>query len=130
MAGKSTYLENALLNWAFKNSAFPAVPTIKIHLFTTAPTDDAAGTEVGAGIGYTAKTTAVSDWTTSTTGQTSNATILNFGTASASWGTVTHFEIRDSSGNRLWNGTLTTPRTISATDSAQFGIGAFVINED
>ena len=129
MAGKSTYLENAVLNWAFKNTAFPAVPTLRIHLLTSAPTDDAPGTEVSGG-GYTAKTTAPTDWTTSTTGQTSNATILSFGTASASWGTVTHFEIRDTSGNRLWNGTLTTPRTINATDSAQFGVGAFVINED
>src|SRR5260221_10682136 len=43
MAGKSTYLEDKLLNW-MKGTAFGAAPaTVYVALFTTAPADDGTG---------------------------------------------------------------------------------------
>src|SRR5260221_5898206 len=50
MAGKSTYLEDKMLNW-MKGTAFGAAPaTVYVALFTTAPADDGTGAvEVSGG---------------------------------------------------------------------------------
>ena len=53
----SNYLEEAVLNHVFRNTALPVVSTLRVGLFTAAPTDAGGGTEVTGG-GYTRQTVA------------------------------------------------------------------------
>lgn len=47
----TNYLEEAVLNHVFRNTALPVVSTLRVGLFTAAPTDAGGGTEVTGG-GY------------------------------------------------------------------------------
>lgn len=47
----SNYAEEAILNHVFRNTAMPVVSTLRVGLFTVAPTDAGGGTEVTGG-GY------------------------------------------------------------------------------
>ena len=55
----STYLESALLNHVFRNTPLTSPASIRIALFTAAPTDAGGGTEV-SGSGYARQTVAFS----------------------------------------------------------------------
>ena len=65
-------------------------------------------------------------------GAASNAAAISFPTATASWGTVTHYALFDaaSSGNMLRWAALTASKTIGSGDTASFAIGALQMTED
>lgn len=127
---KSDFLENALLGHQVGKTAY-TMPTAYIGLFTAAPSDAGGGTEVTGG-SYVRKATVGADWSTPASGSISNATVLTYVTASASWGAVTHFGIFDASsgGNLLRWAVLTTPKTIGSGDVASWPIGNLVATED
>lgn len=145
MAGFSNYLRNKLVDWFHRGDSFTPPTTVYIALVTTTPTASTAGTEA-TGTGYARQSVASStsawaatnadgsttDPSTGTTGTTSNNAIINFGTAGASWGTVTYWEMYDAStsGNRLMYGQIVdsggaaAPRTIASGDPVSFPISA------
>jgi hypothetical protein len=127
---KTDYLENKLLDHQTGKTAY-TMPSVWIGLFTVAPSDSGGGTEVTGG-SYARKSTAGADWTAASGGSTSNATVQTFVTASASWGTVTHFGLFDAatSGNLLRWAALTTSKAIGSGDVASFPIGNLVLTED
>lgn len=127
---KSDYLENKLLDHQVGKTSY-TMPTAYVALFTAAPSDTGGGTEVTGG-SYARKTTAGADWNAAASGSTSNANALTFPTATASWGTVTHWGIYDASsaGNLLRWAALTTSKTIASGDTASFAAGALVLTED
>lgn len=155
MASMTDFLENKLVDWFFRAQAIgitgataaagtgPA--TLYYALFTATPSDTGGGTEVTGG-SYTrvglasslanmAGTQSPGSTTASagTTGTTSNNAAITFPAPSASWGTITHFAIFDavSSGNMLFWGALTAPKTINSGDAApSFVIGAFTCQFD
>jgi hypothetical protein len=134
MAGKSDFLENAVLNKVFNATAFPASSPVFVALFTAAPTDAGGGTEVSgnayARVSVTANST---NFLTSTAGTTNNLIAITFPQATPSgWGVVTHFGIFDAStaGNLLYWAALTASKTIDPLDTVSFAIGALVITED
>jgi hypothetical protein len=127
---KSDYAENKVNELLVGKTAF-TLPTAYVALFTAAPSDSGGGTEVTGG-SYARKSTAGADWNTSSGGSISNANAITFVTASASWGTVTHWAVFDASsaGNMLFWAILTNSKTIGSGDTASFAAGALVHTED
>lgn len=132
MAGKTSYLEAKLIDHTHGKTAY-TMPTVYVGLFTAAPTDAGGGTEVTGG-SYARKSTAGTDWNAASgnPASASNATSITFVTATASWGTATHFGHFDAAtaGNLLRWGALTTSKTISSGDTASFAAGSLTTTED
>ena len=128
MAGNlSTYVENAIGNW-IRGGATPAATTTAYVGLWTADDGLEAGTitsEVSGG-SY-AREEFISD--ASANGVISNNANITFTTATAAWGTVTHFAIIDALtvGNVLAHGALTASRVIADGDTAQFNTGTLVL---
>ena len=64
-------------------------------------------------------------------GATENSSVVTFPTATANWGAVTHFGIRDAltGGNLLYHGALSSARTILSGDTAKWNAGDLDITE-
>jgi len=124
MAAMSNYLEDALVNHVLRNTAFTTPGTsVYVSLFTTDPTDAGNGTEVTGGSYARIQVTA---WTApSSNGTTANTNAITFPTATASWGTVTHFGIHDAltTGNLLIHGILSAQKVVGDGDVFQFAAG-------
>ena len=108
--------------------------SLYVALFTTSPTDTGvAGTEVSGGA-YARKICDV--WDAAAAGASENTAAITFATATALWGTVTHFLLLDdpsgaaSSSNTLIWATITPNRTIGIDDVAKYAIGALDITLD
>jgi hypothetical protein len=109
----SNYLETALLNHAFRGTAYTQPSGLYLALFTSDPGEANTGTEV-SGNAY-----ARQSFSGSVSGDTFTAsTNIEFPAATASWGTITHVGIFDAltSGNLLASGALTTSRAIGSGD--------------
>jgi hypothetical protein len=127
---KTDFAENKVLDHTTGKATWAAV-TARVGLFTAAPSDAGGGTEVTGGA-YARVTTSAADWNTAASGSTSNANAITFPTASASWGTVTHFGIFDAAtgGNLLRWAALGTSKAIGSGDTASFAAGSLVLTED
>lgn len=132
------YVENKLIDVVLRGTAFSesAPASLYVALFTSACGDTAGGTEVSGGAyARVAIARSVSAWkstngTTSgassgTTGVSTNAGVINFGTSTGSWGTVTHWGLYDAStaGNLWVCGTLTS-QVIPSGAAVQFNADA------
>lgn len=135
----SNYSAQALLNSFFgKTSNFGALasaPTIHVALFNTKPGEDGTGgTEVSGG-GYARVETAASDWNNATNADPSevtNANEIDFGTATASWGTVTSVGFYDAGtgGNMLFAADLTSSKSVGEDDAFKFPVGELKLRAD
>lgn len=133
MAGKSDYLENAVLDHLLGKTTYTAPATLYIALFTAAPTDAGGGTEVtGGSYARAAVTNNTTNFPNASEGAKSNSVAVAFAQATASWGTVTHLGIFDAltSGNLLYWAALTTPKTIQNGDAVSFAAGQLQFTED
>lgn len=132
MANASDFLENQIIAHVFRTGSFTKPAGLWIALFTVAPNDAGGGTEVVAG-GYArvARAPLDANWTAPTggNGQTANVAAIDFGTASANWGTITHFGIFDAltAGNLIAWGALTASRTVNSGDAFQIPAGQLTI---
>lgn len=120
MSQATDYLENKIAGHVFGGAAYTAPATHYVALFTTAPDDTGAGTEVSGG-SYARQSMAFT-----VTGDTaSNTANVEFPKATASWGTVTHFAIYDavSAGNMMCYGTLTASKAVASGDTLRFNAG-------
>lgn len=138
MAAMTDYLENKLIDQLLRGQTAPTTADIYIALFTTAPSDSAAGTEPsGNGYARAHVVSALSAWSgtqsagsttasSGSTGTTSNNSTITFPTPTAGWGTVTHFGVFDAatSGNMLFHGALTISKTINQDDTVAFPAGS------
>lgn len=107
-----------------------ALSNVYVGLFTSTPSDSAAGTEVSGG-SY-ARVDSKTKWATPSAGSVATNAAVTFPTATADWGTVTHFALFDAitSGNRLMWGALTASKTVSNGDTASFASGALTLTLD
>jgi hypothetical protein len=128
----SDYLENKLLDRLLRNQAFTQ-PALHVALLTAAPSDSGGGTEC---IGGSYARVAVSNDNTNFpqcavtgTPTKSNATAIVFPTATAAWGTATHWAIYDAAtvGNLLVHGPLSTPRYVASGDTPRIAAGQIAI---
>jgi hypothetical protein len=127
MAGSaSNYLENKLIDHSLGTTTFTKPTTVYAALYTVAPSDSSAGTEVTGG-SYARQAITFS---AASSGSTSNNTNVDFNTMPAV--TVVSVAVLDdpTAGNMLYHGTLTTNRTVLDGDSIRIASGALVISLD
>ena len=141
MAAMSDYLENKLIDQIFRGQSAPVTTTLYVGLFTSTPSDSAAGTEPsGNGYARVSVTSGLTTWagTQSTgstdassgaSGTTSNNGAITFPAPTSNWGTVTHFGVFDAatSGNLLFHGALTVTKTINQDDTVAFPAGSLSV---
>jgi hypothetical protein len=105
--------------------------TLYAALFTAAPGETGGGTEVSGG-SYARQLMAISAASSDGGGVTtaSNSSEVLFPEAGASWGTITHMALFDaaSSGNMIWYGELTSPRTVNLGDQFRFAAGSVALS--
>ena len=127
MSAASDYLEDAVLEYFFRNDAdtFSPVATLYLALFTTDPSDDASGTEVTGG-SYARQAIA---FDAASGGSISNSSLITFSGMPAA--TVTHWAIFDAStgGNMYAHEEWDSARTYSASDDATVAAGAVTITQ-
>jgi hypothetical protein len=132
--GFSDAVEDALLNGMFKGSAvtpYAPIGTVYVSLHTATLNDDGTGTEV-SGSAYARKQVTAAGWTVSSGGTIMNASAIDFGTAGASWGTITNVGIwnASTSGTLLFAGTLTAQAIVNINDTFQFAGSALKVTLD
>jgi len=133
--GENEYLDAAFVDGNVFGGASGA--NIYIALSTTAPNDDGTNFTEPSGNGYarvqhSANATTAGNWTAASGGQTSNNALIDFGTATGSWGTITHFGIYDAStaGNLVHYGALSASKSVATDDQVQFSVGNLDITAD
>ncbi len=128
MAGKTRYLEHAVLNQVLRGVAGPTPSAVYVGLFTSPPSDLGGGTEVSAS-GY-ARSAAT--FAAPVNGVCNSTNIVAYSQAPVSWGTVTHWGLFDqaSGGNLLYWSTLNVQRVVDAGTVLSFPAGALVVQED
>jgi hypothetical protein len=127
MSTFSNYLENAVLNHVFRNTALTSPGTVHMALYTAAPTDSGGGTQV-TGAGYARQTV--------TFGAPSNGVIANtaeveFTATGGNFGAVVAVGYFDAStaGNLLaWDPIVSA--TINDGDTLRFPAGELTIALD
>ena len=125
----SNYLETELLDHVFTNTAYTAPSTLYLALFTSNPAEDASGTEVTtSGTAYARQTVT---FTVSGNTATTDAAV-EFPTATANYGTVSHVGIFDASsaGNMIAYAALTTSKAIETGDVFRVPAGDLDITLD
>ena len=107
------YLENKVLDYVFSGGSFSQPGTKYLALYTVAPTDSSAGTEVTGG-GYARQTVTL----TTSGSDTTNSAAVEYPTATADYGTVVAVAVLDASsgGNMLAYASLTASKTIATGD--------------
>jgi hypothetical protein len=130
MSQATNFLEAALLDHLFGISAYSAPATMYLALFTAMPSGETpTATEVtGGSYARKAITNDATEW--SRTGNViTNDNLLDFVTASANWGTVTHWALMDASsgGNMLVYGELSTPVAINNGSTFRVAAGQLSI---
>jgi len=123
----SNYLENKVLGHVFGGAAYTAPSTCYLALFTSNPNEDGSGTEVSGG-GYARQSVAF----TVSRNTASNSAAVEYATATASYGTVTHVGVYDAStgGNLLVYAALTSSKTIDTGDVFRVPTGDLDITLD
>jgi hypothetical protein len=126
MAGSlSNYAENKVLDHLMGTTTFTK-PTTYVALYTTAPTDSSAGTEVTGG----SYARIAGSWDAASGGATANSGNLDFTGMPAC--TVVAVGVLDNStgGNLLVYGTLTSNKTLDAGDTLRIATGDLDITID
>lgn len=129
MAGFSNFLETEILDHVFGGNAYTAPGTLYLALHTANPDEDGSGTEVStSGTAYARQTVA---FTVSGDTATTSAAV-EYSTATANFGTVTHVGVWDAStaGNLLAYAALTSSKTIETGDVFRVPAGDLDISLD
>ena len=125
----SNYLETEILDHVFSGNSYTAPSTLYLSLHTANPDEDGSGTEVStSGTAYARATV-----TFTTSGNTSsNTSAVEFSTATANFGTVTHVGVWDAStsGNLLCYAALSSSKTIETGDVFRVPAGDLDITLD
>lgn len=121
-SGLTDYGANALLNHMFGIATLTPPANWYVMLYTTLPAKDGTGGVEVSGGGYARQVLAVG---AAASGATDNTAILDYGTASASWGTVVGVGLADaaSGGNVWWRGALTASKVVNSGDPFTIPIG-------
>jgi hypothetical protein len=126
MAGKSDYLENAVLN-TLRNVSL-AVANVYVALFTTLPGEDATGGVEVSGGSYAREAVT---FNAPAAGNMGSAADVVFPQATASRGTIVGFGLYDASsgGNLLYFNNLTASKLIDSGDQLKFPAGSVQVSE-
>jgi hypothetical protein len=130
MGSFTNWAECKLLNVMAGNELVTSV-SMWCGLFTAAPSDASGGTEVSGG-SYARKSSGAWGTCTGSEGFIENVATITYATASAAWGSVSHFALLDdsSTGNMIAWATLTAARNVVTNDVAVFAVGSLTITLD
>ena len=125
MAAMSDYLERKLLNHTLGTAAYTHPSQAYLALHTADPTDAGSGAEC-SGRSY-ARQTIDFNAAAGTGGAVTNSTAEDFADMPAC--TVTHIGIWDhaSSGNLLYHGSVSTPKTVADGDTISLAAGQLTV---
>ena len=128
MAGRlSDALVHELLDAVFGGGTYTPEATIYVGLSTTTPTNTGTSVTEPSGNAYArvAVTNNATNFPAASSRAKANGTVVQFPTASGSWGTVTHFVLYDASsgGNFLGWGNLTSSLAVGTGATVDFPIG-------
>ena len=125
MSAFSDYAESALLNHLLRNTALTSPVTVYLALFTTDPLDDGSGTEASGGSYAREAITFGAPTTVSGGKQVANSVQIDFTTATAAWGNITHGGIYDALtvGNLLVHGAAAAVRDVQIGDGYRIAVG-------
>ena len=130
--GKGDALRNSVLDAVLGGPDYTRVDPVWVALFTVAPTSSGGGTEVTGG-GYARQSLAnnSTNWPAASSFTKANGAAVDFGTATANWGTIVYGAIMDAStsGNVLYFGPLTASKTINTDDGFKIPIGGLTLTE-
>lgn len=125
----SNTFETRVLTWVFTSSSATRPTAWYMALFTSNPADDASGTEVStSGTAYARQSA-----TFTISGDTaSNSAAIEFPTATASFGTVSHVGVFDAStgGNLIAYAALSSSKAIDTGDVFRIPSGDFDVTLD
>ena len=125
----SNSTETLVLNWLLTAGSATRPTAWYLALFTSNPDEDGSGTEVTTvGTAYARQTAAFT-----VSGNTaSNSAAIEFPTATASYGTVSHVGVYDAStgGNLIAYAALTTAKAIDTGDVLRVNLGELDIALD
>jgi hypothetical protein len=123
----SNTFETRVLSWVFTAGSATRPTEWHVALYTAAPSDTGGGTEVSGGA-YVRQSVAFT-----VSGNTAtNSAALEYPTATASYGTVTHVGVFDAStgGNLIAYAALTTAKSIDTGDVLRLPAGDLDITLD
>jgi hypothetical protein len=134
MAGLVNSVEAAVLDYLFGLTTYTPASNHYIGLYTTLPAEDGSGGVECSGGSYARvllannKTT----WSAASGGALSNAIVIEFPKATASWGTVVGFGLflADSGGTPIAFGSVSPSKAVEIDDILRFAIGDLDITLD
>ncbi|MGN6107653.1 MAG: phage tail fiber protein [Kofleriaceae bacterium] len=129
----SNTTESGILDLIFGGQAYSAAATHYVALFTAAPTDGSAGTEVSGGsYARVALTNNSTNWPAASSGSKANGGSIAFPTATADWGTVVAFGIftASSGGTLIAYGSITPNQSVPSGVTTSFSAGQLTITLD
>jgi hypothetical protein len=130
MSQASNYLEEAILNYFFRNQAVAQPTTLYLALYINDPTDADTGTEVSGG-GYSRKqVTFGAPVQTGDKCVISNNAKIEFDIATTDWGSVSHWGIRTaaSGGSLLCRGSFSRVENVQIGNRLTIEIGNLQIS--
>lgn len=131
--GKSDYLENKVLDHVLGGGDYTRPSTVYVALYTATPSDSGGGTEVSGGsYARVSVTNNSTNFPAASSGAKSNGTAFTFPKATADWGTIVAWSIKDAStsGNTLYWGPVNPNKVVSTDDTPSFAAGDLDITED
>lgn len=127
--------ENHILDWMFGGTTITLPGTVYVGLWTATLSDTSAGTTAGevSGGGYARVAVARNNtnFDPAGGGTVKNKTAINFGTASADWGTITHLGLCSAATNGTlyyWTD-LTASKIVQNGDAVQINAAGLVVTQ-
>jgi hypothetical protein len=129
MSAKTDFLEDEIIDHVLRNAAYTGPVTVYLALLTADPTDAGTQTNEVSGGSYARQSVAFD--APSPAGETQNTSLIAFPTATAAWGTVSHWAIADAStsGNYLYHGAFDAAKAVASGDDVEIAAGELEINE-
>ncbi len=132
MAGASNWLEEAVLNYFFRNQSVAQPTTVYLALYLNDPTDADTGTEVSGG-GYSRKQ--ITFGAPSQAGEKaviSNNAKVEYDIATTDWGQVSHWGVRtaQTGGNLLCGGSFSRVENVQTGNRFTIEIGNLQVSMD
>lgn len=129
------YLEGQWMEHVFSNTAIFAVPANVFVALWTAATGEAndSGTEVVGGAYARQAVSTSGGWDAVVDGATANSGNVDFGTATASWGTITAATLEDAAtavSNRFFYSILDASKLVNLDDTFKFATGDLTASVD
>lgn len=132
MSAFSTYLSQNIINSTLRGVAFSVPAELHLALFTSSPTDDNVTVNEVSGAWYDRQATGAWSAPVGSGNVTSNNNQIQFGAVTGSSVTVSHWGIydADASGNLLYHGALSSPKTLNVGDVLVIGAGQLQLTID